>query len=300
MSRSSWESNTSNDALFALATCPPQNTLTQHNTPRRPPRATASSTCCRASRCWRSTASRWALVRRLNLPPLPLSPSSPPAPAPNRTPPPNPHPRPPPPTPTPPKVLRTSLLYETAPMHVTEQPAFINAAVLARTDLPPLQLLYGVKQIEKAAGRDLATGQRWGPRPLDLDIIFYGPQRIDHESLTVPHPRWGAGRFRCHCGGNEVGLSLCLLPTNLPPHPTHPPNPEGGPSAPLSRRRWPTCCSPPTWRAGSYRRRTPRRRRWRGCRRRRPSGRRAAGRRWWVTFLAAERCDRLEGKKMVD
>ena len=45
-----------------------------------------------------------------------------------------------------------SLLYETAPMYVTEQPAFLNAAVLGRTDLPPLQLLYHCKQIEKQAG----------------------------------------------------------------------------------------------------------------------------------------------------
>ncbi|GBF93970.1 hypothetical protein Rsub_06219 [Raphidocelis subcapitata] len=88
------------------------------------------------------------------------------------------------------KVCRTSLLYETSPMHVTDQAPFINAALLATTDLPPLQLLYDLKQIEKATGRDLTTGQRWGPRPLDLDIIFYGPQTIDHEVLTIPHVRW--------------------------------------------------------------------------------------------------------------
>ena len=50
------------------------------------------------------------------------------------------------------QVSRVSLLYETAPMYVTEQPAFLNAALLARTDLPPLQLLYHCKQIEKQAG----------------------------------------------------------------------------------------------------------------------------------------------------
>lgn len=50
------------------------------------------------------------------------------------------------------QVSRVSLLYETAPMYVTDQPAFLNAAVLGRTDLPPLQLLYHCKQIEKQAG----------------------------------------------------------------------------------------------------------------------------------------------------
>ncbi|KAF6254683.1 hypothetical protein COO60DRAFT_291669 [Scenedesmus sp. NREL 46B-D3] len=50
------------------------------------------------------------------------------------------------------KVLRVSLLYETAPMYLSEQPPFLNAAVLGHTDLSPLQLLYHLKQIEKAAG----------------------------------------------------------------------------------------------------------------------------------------------------
>lgn len=51
------------------------------------------------------------------------------------------------------QVLRVSLLYETSPMYVLEQAPFLNAAVLGRTDLSPLQLLYHLKQIEKAAGR---------------------------------------------------------------------------------------------------------------------------------------------------
>lgn len=41
-----------------------------------------------------------------------------------------------------------------------------------------------------AAGRDLAGGVRHGPRPLDLDIIFYGAQTVQHESLIVPHIRY--------------------------------------------------------------------------------------------------------------
>jgi 2-amino-4-hydroxy-6-hydroxymethyldihydropteridine diphosphokinase/dihydropteroate synthase len=87
------------------------------------------------------------------------------------------------------EVLRVSLLYETAPAHVTDQPSFLNAAVLARTDLNPLQLLYNMKQVEKAAGRDLVGGQRHGPRPIDVDIVFYGDEHVDHESLQIPHER---------------------------------------------------------------------------------------------------------------
>lgn len=53
-------------------------------------------------------------------------------------------------------MLRTSLLYETAPMHVTDQAPFINAALLASTDLPPLQLLYGLKQVRAGGQLPLA------------------------------------------------------------------------------------------------------------------------------------------------
>jgi hypothetical protein len=58
------------------------------------------------------------------------------------------------------QVLRTSQLYETAAAYVEEQPAFLNAALLCRTDLTPLQLLYSLKQIEKDAGRNLQVGAR--------------------------------------------------------------------------------------------------------------------------------------------
>jgi 2-amino-4-hydroxy-6-hydroxymethyldihydropteridine diphosphokinase len=73
-------------------------------------------------------------------------------------------------------------------MHVTEQPAFLNAAVLGWTSVPPTRLIGALKGLEQEAGRDL-QGMRWGPRPLDLDIIFYGSQQLDTEALTIPHPR---------------------------------------------------------------------------------------------------------------
>lgn len=58
-----------------------------------------------------------------------------------------------------------SLLYETAAMYVTDQPAFLNAAVLGRTDLPPLQVLYHLKQIEKAAGVGVPGGGQCACEP---------------------------------------------------------------------------------------------------------------------------------------
>ncbi|WP_322796056.1 2-amino-4-hydroxy-6-hydroxymethyldihydropteridine diphosphokinase, partial [Tepidiforma sp.] len=64
---------------------------------------------------------------------------------------------------------------------------FLNAAVLAETDLPPHDLLALLKRIEHDLGR--RPGRRWGPRPIDLDILFYGDLRLDAEDLTIPHPR---------------------------------------------------------------------------------------------------------------
>jgi 2-amino-4-hydroxy-6-hydroxymethyldihydropteridine diphosphokinase / dihydropteroate synthase len=87
------------------------------------------------------------------------------------------------------QVLRTSHMYLSAPMHVEDQPKFLNAAALVGTDLDPHALLAHCKDIERNAGRS-AGGQRWGPRPLDLDIIFYNSFRCNTEQLTVPHPRW--------------------------------------------------------------------------------------------------------------
>jgi 2-amino-4-hydroxy-6-hydroxymethyldihydropteridine diphosphokinase/dihydropteroate synthase len=86
------------------------------------------------------------------------------------------------------KVLRHSSLYETTAAYVANQPSYLNAALLAKTNLEPDELLSALKDIEFKAGRD-RNGVRFGPRPLDLDIIFYGNKRIQHENLVVPHPR---------------------------------------------------------------------------------------------------------------
>ena len=94
------------------------------------------------------------------------------------------------------EVGAVSALYESAPMYVGEQPPFLNAAVRGRTALEPRRLLAGLKELERAAGRR-AGGARFGPRTLDLDIIFYGGRRLTlgpegafGGALQVPHPRW--------------------------------------------------------------------------------------------------------------
>lgn len=80
-----------------------------------------------------------------------------------------------------------SPVYDTAPEYVTDQPRFLNMVVRGETDLSGPDLLARLKAIEAELGR--VPGQRFGPRPIDLDILFYGDAVIDLPDLTVPHPR---------------------------------------------------------------------------------------------------------------
>ncbi|KAK9676053.1 hypothetical protein RND81_11G050700 [Saponaria officinalis] len=84
-------------------------------------------------------------------------------------------------------VIRHGCLYETAPAYVTDQPKFLNSAVRGFTKLGPHELLGVLKKIEKDMGR--TNGIRYGPRPIDLDILFYGVFRVSSDNLTIPHER---------------------------------------------------------------------------------------------------------------
>ena len=84
------------------------------------------------------------------------------------------------------RVIRRSGLYETAPVGVTDQPPFLNAVLEAETTLPPGDLLALLKEIEAGLGRQ--PGPRWGPRPIDLDILLYGDEQVAEPDLTIPHP----------------------------------------------------------------------------------------------------------------
>lgn len=90
-------------------------------------------------------------------------------------------------------IEQRSNIYETAPKYVTDQPHFLNMAVSGETDLSPEPLLDALKEIEQTLGR--VEGQRFGPRPIDLDILFYDDRQIDTPRLTIPHPRLHERRF---------------------------------------------------------------------------------------------------------
>ncbi len=74
------------------------------------------------------------------------------------------------------------------PRHVPQDP-FRNLVVLAQSALDPHVLLKETQLIEAAFGRDRATEQRWGPRPLDIDLLLYGTHELASDTLTLPHPR---------------------------------------------------------------------------------------------------------------
>jgi 2-amino-4-hydroxy-6-hydroxymethyldihydropteridine diphosphokinase len=84
------------------------------------------------------------------------------------------------------RIEEVSSLYETAPLGGEEQPPFYNAVCRISTGLGPEALLRHLKQIEFAIGR--RPGPRWGPRPIDLDILLCGDRVLAREGLVIPHP----------------------------------------------------------------------------------------------------------------
>jgi 2-amino-4-hydroxy-6-hydroxymethyldihydropteridine diphosphokinase len=85
-------------------------------------------------------------------------------------------------------VKKFSIFHDTAPVGYTNQPHFLNAAVLLETTLPPLELMHALLAIEKKMGRDRATAIAKGPRIIDLDLLLVDDTIFDTPELTLPHP----------------------------------------------------------------------------------------------------------------
>jgi 2-amino-4-hydroxy-6-hydroxymethyldihydropteridine diphosphokinase len=93
-----------------------------------------------------------------------------------------------------PGVTKVSGLYETDPVGgPAEQDKYLNLVVAIDSDATPRQLLGMCHRLESAAGR--VRGERWGPRPLDIDLLWIDGERVDEEDLQVPHPRMWERRF---------------------------------------------------------------------------------------------------------
>lgn len=83
-------------------------------------------------------------------------------------------------------VTAVSPIYQTPPWGITDQPDFLNLCLAVKTKLTPIELLTLLKSLEVELGR--VPGERWGPRLIDIDLLFYANQIIRTESLSVPHP----------------------------------------------------------------------------------------------------------------
>ena len=85
------------------------------------------------------------------------------------------------------KIEKTSSAYVTEPVDHSDQPLFLNAVYCVQTSLSPEELLDVAKRIEAALGRKPSF--RNGPRPIDIDILFYGDMVVNVPHLVIPHPR---------------------------------------------------------------------------------------------------------------
>jgi len=90
-------------------------------------------------------------------------------------------------------ILGNSSVYETAAWGITEQPHFLNQALLLETTLGPSALLKCILAIEQKMGR--FRGEKFGPRVIDIDIILYNQEVVELPHLRIPHPQMQNRRF---------------------------------------------------------------------------------------------------------
>jgi 2-amino-4-hydroxy-6-hydroxymethyldihydropteridine diphosphokinase len=83
------------------------------------------------------------------------------------------------------KIVTKSSLYETEAWGIKEQESFINQAVQINSDLSPREMLTKCLAIETEMGRQ--RKEKWGPRIIDIDILFFGTKKINDKDLVIPH-----------------------------------------------------------------------------------------------------------------
>lgn len=91
------------------------------------------------------------------------------------------------------RITRVSSVWDTAPLLVTDQPRFHNAVAEGWTRLDPFALLGEIKRIERELGR--VPGPRYGPRPVDIDILLYDDLVLETPELTIPHAQLAERAF---------------------------------------------------------------------------------------------------------
>jgi 2-amino-4-hydroxy-6-hydroxymethyldihydropteridine diphosphokinase len=107
------------------------------------------------------------------------------------------------------KIIKKSKIYKTKPWGNNNQPEFLNMALEIVCNYKPIGLLYILKKIESSMGRKM-TERRWGPRIIDIDILFYGRQTIKRKDLIIPHREFYNRRF-------AVKILADIAPDFVPP-----------------------------------------------------------------------------------
>lgn len=91
------------------------------------------------------------------------------------------------------EIITTSSVYKTAAWGNTHQPDFYNQVIEIRSSHDPKKLILDTQMIEQKMGR--TRKEKWGPRIIDIDILFHGDSVISNETLTIPHPEISNRRF---------------------------------------------------------------------------------------------------------
>ena len=122
------------------------------------------------------------------------------------------------------RIVGASRIYQTEPLGPGNQGPYLNAVLEVETDLTPRGLLECLLAIERQGGRRRSKeSERWGPRSLDLDLLFHGQATLEEEGLEVPHPRLHQRAFvlepLCDLAADwihpRLGVSLETLRTRL-------------------------------------------------------------------------------------
>lgn len=105
------------------------------------------------------------------------------------------------------KVILQSAIYETKAWGATQQPDFLNIAIMVETELLPLSVLEFTQEIENELGRTRQINQKWGARTMDIDLLLYDQEIIQTERLIIPHPLMAQRKF--------VLIPLCEIAPNF-------------------------------------------------------------------------------------
>jgi 2-amino-4-hydroxy-6-hydroxymethyldihydropteridine diphosphokinase len=103
------------------------------------------------------------------------------------------------------RVIKSSSVYETKPFGYKDQENFLNAAIEVSSEKSLLEVIDCLKEIEKELGRVAST--RWGPREIDMDLLFYNSTVFSNEKVTVPHKEVASRDF--------VLVPLCEIAPDL-------------------------------------------------------------------------------------